>query len=189
MNNILFKDLTVGSPVYALIKADSQLKYEEGTIVSIGQQRTEMPPMQPNAFPMPNNMPTTKAVVDVTYCVAGKNFTDAVEVTSYMFSTEKTGAITLVTTDKEPIIRELNATLKRSEDYLRNVETEVPKNKKRIEDCKALISQLDTKFAEKQEMENRIKSLEESNKKLGEGMAENNSLLKKLIEKFNGKQV
>ena len=177
MNNILFKDLTPGSAIYALIKADDELRYEEGSIVTIGQQRIDMPQVQANnSFPIPA-MPTSKTVIDVTYSIAGKNFTDAVEVTAYMFPTEKPGAITLIATDKETIVRELKATQKRAEDYLKRVETEVPKNKKRVEDSKALISLLDTEYAEKQELENRIKKLES-------GTAETNNLLKQLIAKL-----
>lgn len=177
MNNILFKDLTAGSPVYALIKADDELQFSEGTIVSIGQQRTELPSANNGGFPFPGNMPTPKTVIDVTYTIEGKNYTDAVEVTAYMFPTEKTGAITLVATDKEPIVREIKATLKRSEDYLKSVELEVPKNKKRVEDCKTLISLLDTEYAEKQVFENRIKKLEE-------GSATTNKLLNQILSKL-----
>ena len=176
MNNTLFKDLSVGSPIYALVKGDDELHYEEGSIVSIGQQRLDIP--QPNSGTFVPQMPTTKNVVDVTYTLMGKNYTDAVEVTSYMFPTEKTGAITLIATDKEPIIRELKATQKRAEDFLKKVETEIPRNKKRVEECKAYISLLDTEYAEKQEMETRIKRLEE-------GTAETNNLLKSLIAKFD----
>ena len=178
MNNILFKDLTAGSPIYALIKADNELQFSEGAIVSIGQQRAELPqPSANGAFPFPGNMPTPKTVVDVTYTIEGKNYTDAVDVTACMFPTEKTGAITLVATDKEPIIREIKATLKRSEDYLKSIEVEVPKNRKRVDDCKALIGLLDTEFAEKQEFENRIKKLEEGN-------ATTNKLLNQILSKL-----
>ena len=142
MNNILFKDLTPGSPIHALIKGSDEVKYVEGSIVSIGQQRVDM---QQGQFPMA----TPKTVVDVTYSIDNKNYTDAVEVTSYMFPTEKLGDITLIATDKDPIIRELHATLKRAEDYIKSVETEVPRNKKRIDDCKKLIGSLDTVYAEK----------------------------------------
>ena len=178
MNNTLFKDLSVGSPIYALVKGDDELHYEEGSIVSIGQQRLDVPQVQPNSGAFVPQMPATKNVVDVTYTLMGKNYTDAVEVTSYMFPTEKTGAITLIATDKEPIIRELKATQKRAEDFLKKVETEIPRNKKRVEECKAYISLLDTEYAEKQEMETRIKRLEE-------GTAETNNLLKSLIAKFD----
>lgn len=59
----------------------------------------------------------------------------------------------------------------------KNVETEVPRNKKRIDDCKALIGLLDTKYAEKQELENRIKKLEDGN-------AETNKLLNQILNKL-----
>lgn len=176
MNNfILFKDLTPGSIIYALIKNPDELNYVEGSIVTVGQQRVDMPDFKNGQ--VPNFSQAPKTVVDVTYNLDGKNYTDAVDVTAYMFPTEKPGAISLITTDKEPIIRELHATCKRSEDYLKNVETEVPRNKKRIDDCKALIGLLDTKYAEKQELENRIKKLEDGN-------AETNKLLNQILSKL-----
>ena len=175
MSNTLFKDLTSGSPVHALIKGENDIRYVEGSIVTIGQQRVDIPQMQSGAFPIQQTMP--KTVVDVTYCVDGKNYTDAVDVVSYMFSTEKLGDITLLATDKEPIVRELRATLKKAEDYLKSVETEVPRNKKRITACKKLIGSLDTAYAEKQEIDNRIKRLEESN-------AETNKLLNQILTKL-----
>jgi len=177
MNSVLFKDLTAGSSVFALIKGDDELRYVEGSVVTVGQPRVELPQMAQGSFPLPQNMSTPKNVVDVTYCIDGKNYTDAVDVTSYMFPTEKPGAITLVATDKEPIVRELHATMKRAEDYLKNVETEVPKNEKRIKDCKSLIGELDTSYAEKQAFENRIKRLEEGNE-------ETNKLLNKILSKL-----
>ena len=171
MNNVLFKDLTSGSPVYALIKDNNELEYREGSIITVGQQRVDMP--QTSSFPMP----TPRTVIDVTYSIDNKNYTDAIEVTACMFSTEKPGAITLIATDKEPIVRELHATLKRAEDYIKSVETEVPRNKKRIEDCKSLIGVLDTVYAEKQELENRIKTLEN-------GTAKTNELLNQILLKL-----
>lgn len=178
-NNILFKDLTPGSTVYALVKNPNELNYIEGSIVSIGQQRVDMhmPDFNSGQAPSMQNFQAPKTVVDVTYCLDGKNYTDAVEVTAYMFPTEKPGAISLITTDKEAIVRELHATCKRSEDYVKSTETEVPRNKKRIDDCKALISLLDTKYAEKQELENRIKKLEDGN-------AETNKLLNQILNKL-----
>lgn len=129
--------------------------------------------MQQGQFPMA----TPKTVVDVTYSIDNKNYTDAVEITSCMFPTEKLGDITLIATDKDPIIRELHATLKRAEDYIKSVETEVPRNKKRIDDCKKLIGSLDTVYAEKQELDSRIKKLEDSN-------AHTNELLTQILSKL-----
>lgn len=172
--NTLFKDLRAGNPIHALIKKDNELQYSEGTIVSIGAQRLDIPQNGQTDFSQFSSM---KQVVDVTYSIDGKNYTDAVGITDCMFPTEKTGAITLVATDKEPIIRELHATRKKAEDYLKSVDTEVPRNKKRIDDCDALISLLDTEYAEKQELENRIKKLEDGN-------AETNKLLNKILDKL-----
>lgn len=178
MNNfILFKDLTPGSIIYALVKNPDELNYVEGSIVSVGQPRMDMPDFSNGQMPNMQNFQTPKSVVDVTYSLDGKNYTDAVDVTAYMFPTEKPGAISLVTTDKDSIVRELHATCKRSEDYIKSTETEVPRNKKRIEDCKALIGLLDTKYAEKQEFENRIKKLEDGN-------AETNKLLNQILSKL-----
>ena len=60
---------------------------------------------------------------------------------------------------------------------IKSVETEVPRNKKRITACKKLIGSLDTAYAEKQEIDNRIKRLEESN-------AETNKLLNQILTKL-----
>lgn len=180
MEKILFKDLTPGSIIYALIKGNDELKYEEGSIVTVGPQRVEMPQIQNGSVPSFQQFQTPKTVVDVTYSVAGKNYTDAVEVTAYMFPTEKPGAISLITTDKDSIVRELRATLKKSEDYVKSSETEVPRNKKRIEECKVLIGLVDTSYAKEQELENRMKKLEESDR-------ENRKLLEQIYAAVNKK--
>ena len=171
MVDTLFKDLNSGSKIYALVKKDAELQYFEGTIVTKGAQRMDMPQMQSGQIPM------TRSVIDVTYSIDGKNYTDAVDITASMFPTEKPGAITLVATEKEPIIRELRATLSKAEDYLKSVEVEVPRNKKRIEDCKDLISLLDVEYAEKQEFELRLKKLEDGSK-------ETNKLLNQILNKL-----
>jgi len=158
----LFKDMTAGSTVYALLKGD-ELKYVEGSIVSVGQQRMDMPPTTGN----PLQMPSVKNVVDVTYQLDGKNYTDAVDVTACMFPTEKTGCVTLVTTDKDAIVRELKATQKISENYLAEAEKKVPRERKRVKDCKAMLSNLDTEYKDRQETEQRFAKIEEAQKDMG----------------------
>lgn len=175
--NTLFKDLQAGSPVYALVKKDDELLYYEGSIVSVGKQRLDIPQPQNGQVPDFSQFNSMKQVVDVTYSIDGKNYTDAVSITDYMFPTQKPGAITLVATDKEPIVRELHATRKKAEDFLKSIDTEVPRNKKRIEDCDTYIGLLDTSYAEKQELENRIKKLEDGN-------AETNKLLNQILNKL-----
>lgn len=172
--NTLFKDLTAGALVYALVKGD-ELKYTEGTIVSVSQPRMVMPEMKAGQM----QMPTMQNVVDVTYSLDGQNFTDVVDVTASMFPTKNPGAMTLVSTDKEAVVRELHATLKTSENYLKEAEREVPKQKKRIKDCKALIAQLDTGFQERQQTEERFAKLEETQKEQGGKLDQILELLKK----------
>lgn len=169
--NTLIKDMTAGAQVYALIKKDDELLYHEGTVVSVGQPRVEMPTATAG-FPG-----TVKTVVDVTYTLDGKNYTDAVSVTDSMFATDKPGAITLVAPDRDIIVRELKATRQKADDYLKNVDKEKARNEKRVEQCDTLIAKLDTTYAEKQEMENRIKKLEE-------GTAKTNGLLEQILKKL-----
>ena len=169
--NSLFKDLTPASVVYALIKGDD-IKYVEGSIVSVSQPRMNMPDMKLG------QMPAMQNVVDVTYSLDGKNYTDTVDTTAYMFSTKNPGVLTLVSTDKDSIVRELHATLKTSENYIRESEREVPRQRKRIKDCKSLIMQLDTDFKEKQQTEERFTKLEEVQKEQGGKLDEILSLLR-----------
>ena len=174
--NTLFKDLTAGATVYALIKGD-ELKYHEGSIISVGVQRVEMPKI--DGQPNPIQLPTMKNVVDVTYSIDGKNYTDAVDVTASMFPTDKPGAVTLVATDKEAIVRELHATQKSAENYLSEAETLIPKKKKQVKECKALIAQLDTAYRERQETEQRFAKIEEAQKEQGSKLDKILALLEK----------
>lgn len=174
--SILFKDLTPASVIYALTKGDG-LNYCEGSIVSIGQPRMNMPDMSKMG-----QMPAMQNVIDVTYSLDGKNYTDTVDVTASVFSTKNTGAITLVSTDKDAIVRELHATLKTSENYIKEAEREVPKQKKRMKECKELIAQLDTDFKERQQTEERFAKIEEAQRKQGEQLDEMLSILRKKIE-------
>lgn len=169
----LFKDLTAGTIIFALIKGND-MKYCEGSIVSVSHPRMNMPEMKPGQM----QMPSVQNVVDVTYSIEGKNYTDTVDVTSSNFSTKNPGAITLVSTEKDSIVRELHATLKMSENYIKEAESEVPKQKKRIADCKEMIAQLDTEFKERQENEQRFTKLEETQRQQGSKLDEILSLLK-----------
>jgi predicted nuclease with TOPRIM domain len=53
----------------------------------------------------------------------------------------------------------------------------VPRNRKRVQDCDALIARLDTAYAEKQQMESRMQKLEEGNAAI-------NSMLNKILNKL-----
>lgn len=168
MNRTLFKDLQPESRIYSLLK-DEDLKYIEGQIVSIGMQRPDL-----------KNAPNSLYVIDITYTLDGKTYTDAIDLNSYMFSTKNPGVLTLVSTDQDVILQEVKATLKNSEAYLEEAETKVPRNQKRVGQCKELIAKLDKEYAQQQAMESRVTRLEES-------VTETNGLLKELIKKIDNK--
>jgi len=87
MNKTLFKDLQPESIIYALLK-DEELKCIEGQIVSIGIQRPDL-----------KSIPNSLYVIDITYILEGKTYTDTIDLNSYMFSTKNPGVLTLVATD------------------------------------------------------------------------------------------
>jgi hypothetical protein len=118
-------------------------------------------------------------VVDVTYAVDGKNYTDAVDVTASAFPTEKNGEVMMVATEKETVVKELHATLKTSENYISEAEKNVPKQKKRVKECKALIAQLDTEYMEKQHTEERFAKIEEAQREQGDKLDKIIDLLNK----------
>jgi len=174
-SNVLFKNLTAGATIHALIKGDN-MRYVEGAIVSVGMPRYDIPKDNSSIQMSVPALPTS--VVDVTYSLEGKNFTDAIDVNASMHPTKQPGATTLLATDKSTILRELRATLKIDEDYLAHVDDEKARREKSVAKCRELISQLDTEYAEKQAFENRIKTLEE-------GQSQTNAMLQQIIDKLN----
>lgn len=171
--NTLFKDMAAGATVHALVKGE-ELRYVTGTVVSIGQPRVDIP------NPIQGIGQGYKQVVDVTFAVDGKNYTEAVEVTACMFPTNKLGGVSLVATDTEPIVRELRATEKLDADYLKQTESEIPKREKRIEACKQLIAELDTDYKEKRETEDRFIRIEKKQEEFG-------GMLKRILDAVENK--
>lgn len=167
---MLIKDLAIGNPLYALLKGE-ELKYVEGQVTGISIPRADLPKV--------NGMyqPTPRTVVDLTYSLDGKTYTDVVDTSACMFPTNQTNVITLVATSVEPIVKELRASLKVNEDYLKETEKGIPNAKKRIEQCNQLIAQLDTEFAWKQQSDDRISKLEAASK-------QTNTLLQQILDKL-----
>ena len=169
MNNYipLFKDLTAGQPIYALIKSP-ELKYIEGKVVSVGMQRMDMP----KDIAIPRN------VIDITYELNGVNYTDTVNITDSMIPTTKLGNTTLLATSKDTILRELRASLKIDEEFLATVDKTKEQKRKNVKQYKDLIGKLDTEWAEKQALESRITTLENNSR-------ETNTLLKSILDKLS----
>ena len=146
-----------GSILYCLVKGED-LKYTEGSLVSVSAPRTEMPQMQPGQM-MP---PAIRSVIDVTFNVDGKTYTEVIGENDTTIVPKTMGLVALVASDKSTILQELRATFKASEDYLKDVE----RQKKRVSQCKELITQLDTEYAEKQAMDKRMTAIEKGQEEI-----------------------
>ena len=170
----LIKNLQKGGIIYALVK-DEELRFLEGTAVSVGAVRAELPNIQTGTFP--TNI-TTRNVLDFTFNFDGKTYTETIGEGDVMFQTKQMGGIALVATEKDTILRELRSSLKDAENYLKGTETEIPRQQKRKAQCEELIATLDTAFAEKQALDARIQKLEN-------GAQETNTLLKQLLKKLD----
>ena len=130
-----FKELKPNYPIHILDKTEG-VKYMLGKVLNVGQPRYDMP-VQQTPGSMPNfSMPSMK--VDVTIEADGKTKT-------YAFDENATTASAmdvLFSTDKEGIVRELDATISHCEQYL----SEEERVKKDLEESKALKGQLDTSY-------------------------------------------
>jgi len=96
---------------------------------------------------MSKNISIPNNVIDVTYEINNANYTDVINIADSMFSTEKPGAITLVSTSKDIILRELRESLKLDEDFLNSIDETKKRKTRNIEQYKSLISKLDTEWA------------------------------------------
>ena len=164
-----FKDLTNGATIYVVQKQEQKMLFDEGVIVSVSRPRADMPQT-------PNQIPQYREVVDVTYTVSGKTFTDTVDINANAFSTDKTGCPTLVAVEKESALNEVRQTLKQAEQFIKDID----KQKKRVKDCKEIIAAHDTEYNEKIQTENRLKKLEETTMKTAD-------ILQKILDKMDNK--
>lgn len=150
-----FKELRLNNPIHFLDKGEG-MKYYQGKVVNVGQPRFD------SQLPQPGAMPTTQLpqmVVDVTVEANGKTET-------YKFpdgaSVAAVGSV-LISTDKDGILREVDATIVDCEQYFASYDS----RKKTYEASKALKAELDTAFKEKQETENRFNTIEKTQEEQG----------------------
>ncbi len=151
----LIKELNPGSQIFVLHKTDD-VKVYDGSIVSISQPRLDNTQVQQGGFPLANT--TIKNVIDVTYSVGGKNYTDTINETDTMFQTSKLGGVALVAMNNDDILRELRASLKLSQDHI----AKTAWHEKRIKQCEKLIAERDLAFAERKATNERISKLEDN---------------------------
>ena len=154
-----FKDIKQNYPVHILDKQN--ITYTPGKVVSV-------------SFPhMDNSSPMTmgKTVVDVVIEAAGKSATYTIPEN---MNIAYAGDLVL-STDKEGIIREVEAMKNTSEQYLKGIE----RTQEVLEKSTSLLAELNPEIKAKQENEQRLSNLENSMQELKE-------MMKGLVKELKG---
>lgn len=155
-----FKEIKQGYPVYMLHKGE-ELTADTGKVVTTTMPRFPQQYNGGNALGM---------VVDVTIEESGTNKTYTMPADSNVVSS---GNVVL-STDREGILREVEAMKAESEDILASME----KHKARAESCEKILTEWNPQLAEKKKQDERIGSLEK-------GVGELKDLVKALVEKLS----
>jgi len=144
-----FKELRPNNPIYLLDKSEG-VKYCQAKVLNVGQPRFDTQQLPQSGM---TSMQMPQMVVDVTIEANGKTET-------YKFpENASVGGIgnMLVSTDLNGVIREIDATIAKDEQYFSDKE----KVEKEYEQCKKLKTELDPAFKEKQEIDSRFQKMEE----------------------------
>lgn len=150
---MLFKDTKQGYPVYLLDREN--VKAYQGKVVSVSVPRLQQPPIGT----MPQLGIASQMVVDVTIEADGTTRTYSIpEASGITYA----GA-TVLSTDRDGIIREIEAIKSQSEEALRNID----KHKGTVIACDRILEDWNPTFAEKKAQEARISSIENEVKGLG----------------------
>lgn len=160
-----FKELRPNNTIHILDKNDG-VKYCQGKVLNVGMPRIDTP--QPGTMP---TMQMPQMVVDVTVEANGKTET-------YKFPDSASVAgvgNTLFSTDKDGVIREVDATIAHCEQYFADKE----RMEKTYEQSKQLKSELDSAYKEKQETESRFHTIEETQKEQGNMLKQILNILQK----------
>lgn len=143
---MLFKDLKPGYPVYILERKDG-MKAVQGRTVNV------TPPYFPqiSAGQMPSQT-TMQRMVDVTVETEGRTNTYAIpETLSVTYAGD-----TVLSTDREGVLREVESVKSRNDEELRLVE----KRREENIQCERILEEWNPAFAEKKEQEKRIVGIE-----------------------------
>lgn len=160
-----FKDVKQNYPVYILDKQN--VSYMQGKVTSISL------PHMDNSNPMVMG----KSVVDVTIEADGKGATYTMpEDKSMVYA----GSVVLAT-DKESIIREVEAMKASAEQAIANVE----KQKEIASKSTTLLTELNPIFKEKQENEKRMNKMESSIKEMGSTISELRDMFSTIMKKMD----
>lgn len=143
---MLFKDLKPGYPVFLLRKGD-EIKALQGKAIKVSD-----PYFQHSPIGQMPSMSTAQRVVDVTLEADGVTNT---------YSIPETLSVTyanniVLSTDREGILRDVEAMKGQSEEVVRSVE----RHRSIIEDCEKILEEWNPAFAEKKEQDKRISVIE-----------------------------
>lgn len=162
---MLFKDIKQNYPVYILDK--QKVTFIQGKVTSISL------PHMDNSNPMVMG----KSVVDVTIEADGKGATYTMpEDKSMVYA----GSLVL-STDKESIVREVEAMKASAEQAIANVE----KQKEIASKSTNLLTELNPIFKEKQENEKRMNKMESSIKEMGSTISELRDMFTTIMKKMD----
>nr|DAP98741.1 MAG TPA: hypothetical protein [Caudoviricetes sp.] len=153
-----FKDMKQGYPVYMLHKGD-EMRVGTGKVVTATAPR----------FPQQYSGQALAMVVDVTIEEDGTNKTYTMPADSTVVS----AGMTVLSVDREGILRDVEAMKAESEDALASME----KHRARVESCDKILTEWNPVLAEKKKQEERIGSLEN-------GMNELKAMMRALSEKL-----
>lgn len=161
---ILFKDLKPNYPVFILNTQD--ITFAQGKVLSVSFPHFDMNNQIGNIGSNPSQM-----VVDITIEYEGKNSTYVIPEN---LSITRTGNSNLIlATEKEGIVREVEALKSSSEQILSSVDY----HKGVVEKTDKLLSEFSPVFKEKQENEQRFKKIEGS-------VSEMKNMLENFIKEF-----
>lgn len=149
---MLFKDTKAGYPVYLLDK--EQTKATQGKVISVSAPRVQTP--QGTTF-APSL--TASLVVDVTIEAEGTTRTYTIPETSALVY----AGLLVLSTDKEGILREVQALKTASEEAL----SKIAKHEQTIAGCNKVLEEWDTAFAEKRKTDERITGIETAVQNIG----------------------
>lgn len=169
-----FKDIKQNYPVYIL--NTEEIKAINGKVINVSQPY--FPPSQ--QFPSQQSFsPTnTQRMIDLTIEYDGRTQTFSVPETSQVVNAPKM----VISTDRDGVIREVEAIKSTKEERLKSRE----KDESDVKACEDILANWNPEFAAKKEQEKRLSMMED---KIGnmEGKIGNvENLMKKLYESLNG---
>lgn len=151
---MLFRDVKQGYPVYVLDK--SSLVASTGKAVHVSNPHFQ------NTNPSTPFNPSAQMYVDITVETDGKTQTYTIpESLAVTYA-----GMTVLSTDRDGIIREVEALKSQNEEVLHNIE----KNKSTIESCNKILTEWNPTFAERKKQDARIDGLEKEVHELGDAI-------------------